>query len=85
MQNYQDSVTTVTTKGQVVIPKHIREKLGIKPSDKLRFKLEKGCIMAEPVMTTSEAFGFIKTNIKASQADYEQAISTARKKKHEDS
>ena len=30
---------TLTSKGQVTIPKKIREKLGLKPGDKLRFEL----------------------------------------------
>ena len=35
-------VTTLTTKGQATIPKEIRDKLGLKPGDKIRFTLENG-------------------------------------------
>ncbi|MGD9974782.1 MAG: AbrB/MazE/SpoVT family DNA-binding domain-containing protein [Desulfatirhabdiaceae bacterium] len=34
----------VTTKGQVTIPQHIREKLGITPATEVDFIEEKGCI-----------------------------------------
>jgi AbrB family looped-hinge helix DNA binding protein len=35
-------VGTLSTKGQVTIPKDIREALGIRPGDKVRFDLEGG-------------------------------------------
>ena len=35
-------ITTLTSKGQVTIPKEIRDELGLKPSDKIRFSLENG-------------------------------------------
>jgi AbrB family looped-hinge helix DNA binding protein len=35
-------VTTLTSKGQVTIPKEIRDELGLKPHDKIRFSLENG-------------------------------------------
>jgi len=33
-------LSTVTTKGQVTIPKHIRDRLGIKPNDRVDFVVE---------------------------------------------
>ncbi len=33
---------TITSKGQVTIPKEIREKLHLNPGDKLNFELDKG-------------------------------------------
>ena len=33
---------TMSTKGQITIPKDIREALGIRPGDKVRFDLEAG-------------------------------------------
>jgi len=43
------SATTVTSKGQVTIPKYIREILGIQPGDRvLFFEAEDGRIVVEP-------------------------------------
>lgn len=38
-------VTTITSKGQVTIPKEIRDELGLKPRDKIRFSLENGYVV----------------------------------------
>jgi antitoxin PrlF len=38
MQN----VTSLTSKGQVTIPKAIRDELGLRPFDKIRFTIEDG-------------------------------------------
>jgi AbrB family looped-hinge helix DNA binding protein len=35
-------ITTLTSKGQVTIPKEIRDELGLKPFDKIEFFLENG-------------------------------------------
>ena len=35
-------ITTLTSKGQVTIPKAIRDELGLKPSDKIEFFIENG-------------------------------------------
>lgn len=38
-------VTTMTSKGQVTIPKEVRDELGLKPKDKIRFSLEHGHVV----------------------------------------
>ncbi len=38
-------VTTMTSKGQVTIPKAVRDELGLKPKDKIRFSVEHGHIV----------------------------------------
>ena len=40
-------MTSVTKKGQVTIPKNIRERAGIKPGDDLEFKLVDGELKVE--------------------------------------
>lgn len=38
-------VRTITSKGQVTIPKAVREALGLRPNDKVRFSLENGHVV----------------------------------------
>jgi AbrB family looped-hinge helix DNA binding protein len=40
--NFMQNVTTLTSKGQVTIPKAIRDELGLQPFDKIRFDIEDG-------------------------------------------
>lgn len=54
--------STITQKGQVAIPKEIRDHFNLKTSDKLHFSVEKNKIVAEPVLSVKEMRGFIKTN-----------------------
>ncbi|MGH8018917.1 MAG: AbrB/MazE/SpoVT family DNA-binding domain-containing protein [Opitutaceae bacterium] len=41
--------TTVSTKGQIVIPRSARQKLGIRPGDKLSTKIVEGSLVLRPV------------------------------------
>lgn len=41
--------TTVTSKGQVTIPKRVREALGLRAGAKVEFVLEEGHAIVEPV------------------------------------
>jgi AbrB family looped-hinge helix DNA binding protein len=44
-----DIETTITSKGQVTVPAEIRERLDLRPGDKLRFKLsDSGKLSVEP-------------------------------------
>jgi AbrB family looped-hinge helix DNA binding protein len=38
-------VTTMTSRNQVTIPKEVRDALGLKPKDKIRFSLENGHVV----------------------------------------
>lgn len=53
-------VTTLTKKGQVTIPKRIREYLGIKPRDRVKFEIEKGAVKIKPARTLDLNFGKVK-------------------------
>ncbi len=39
----------VGPKGQVVIPKAMRDRLGLRPGDQVTFELEEGAVRVEPV------------------------------------
>ena len=54
-------VTTITIKGQVTIPKEIREELGLKPGDKVIFRKEGENIVLEPASTLLDFRGSVKT------------------------
>jgi AbrB family looped-hinge helix DNA binding protein len=41
--------TTVSVRGQTVIPRHIREKMGITPATRLEWKIRNGVIIVLPI------------------------------------
>lgn len=43
-----DYVSSMTSKGQVTIPVEIRKALGLKPRDKVAFRVENGTVRIEP-------------------------------------
>lgn len=47
-------VTTLTSKGQVTIPKEIRDELGLRPYDKMRFTLVEGKLQVEKAYLSLE-------------------------------
>ena len=66
--------SVISQKGQVVIPKQIRDKLELKEGDVLKFTIAKGKILIERAPTTEEMFGFIKTLRKPSKTSIKNAI-----------
>jgi AbrB family looped-hinge helix DNA binding protein len=54
-----DMVSTVTSKGQITIPKEIRLFLKIKPSDKIDFAIENGQVVLRPLKTLKDLRGSI--------------------------
>lgn len=46
----------VSSKGQVVIPKDVREKLGIKPGTVLNVRVERNRIVLEPTLEPPDVF-----------------------------
>jgi len=52
-------VSTVTSKGQVTIPKEIRMFLKIKPSDKIDFSIENGRVILKPIKTLQNFRGSV--------------------------
>lgn len=69
-----NGVTTLTQKGQVVIPQSIRRFLGLEPLDKLYFEVEEDKIIAQPILSIEEAMGMIKSQQAVSKKDYKKLI-----------
>jgi len=52
--------TTISQKGQIVVPKKIRDLLNLKPADILVISIKNDAIVAKPVSSTNEIFGMFK-------------------------
>jgi AbrB family looped-hinge helix DNA binding protein len=74
----------VTIKGQVLIPKHIREKYNIKPNSQVVFEEEDGKVILRPAIAVSEAKGMFKHKVtnSFSEKDMELAIEEAALERH---
>ena len=59
----------VEDRGRIIIPKEIRDKLGLKPGSELEIILEEGKIKILPKMTLSQVFEELKGCIKKSKID----------------
>jgi antitoxin PrlF len=54
-------LSTVTTKGQVTIPKPIRDAMGIGPNDRVAFIREGERVLLQPLRTLKTFRGAVKT------------------------
>ena len=73
--------SSVTTKGQVTIPVELREKLGIKPGDRVGFVEDGGRIVIQRQETAIESvFGLVKSKKGVSLSEMETAITHGRKR-----
>lgn len=71
--------SSVTTKGQVTIPIELREKLGIKPGDRVGFVTEGERVLLQRQETAVEAvFGLVKAKKGATLAQMDAAIAAGR-------
>jgi antitoxin PrlF len=78
--------TTITSKGQVTIPKKIREELNLQPGDVLSFEIEKGnkiSVRAEK-KTANHAFGILYSGARESLSgeDMDRGVVEYFKKKY---
>jgi len=67
-------VSTLTTKGQIVIPYPIREVLGLRLADKFFFEIERDRIIIQPIPSIDDAMGMIKTGKYISKKEFKQSI-----------
>lgn len=71
--------SSVTTKGQVTIPVELREKLGIKPGDRVGFVAEGDRVILQRQETAIETlFGVVKSAKGATLEQMEEAIAAGR-------
>jgi AbrB family looped-hinge helix DNA binding protein len=63
------SVTQLTPKGQILVPKHLRQKLGLKPGGKVHLDEEGGKLVLTPVPPDpiEAATGFLKGRFSLTQ------------------
>ncbi len=75
--------TTITRKGQVVIPKAIRDFFNINPLHRFTVRIVEDSIVLEPVLSTNEAYGMFENKaVKPLTSEEEQTlIQKARAKK----
>ncbi|MFH1054705.1 MAG: AbrB/MazE/SpoVT family DNA-binding domain-containing protein [Candidatus Altiarchaeota archaeon] len=53
---------TLSSKGQIVLMKGVRDKLGLKAGDKLVETVQENSIVLRPVKSTKELFGVLKNS-----------------------
>lgn len=70
-------ISTLTQKGQISIPKSIRDYFNLKPFDKVHFAIEDNKIIAEPIFETHAMRGFIKAKKVISKAEMKRVIREA--------
>lgn len=71
--------TIITQKGQVTIPKHIRDYLGLKTKNKVEFMIEKERVIIQPATSLEANFGRIMAikrpeDFKAARISFEKAV-----------
>ncbi len=74
--------TTISQKGQIVVPKAIRDKLNLVAADVLQITLDKGVIMVKPVIATDEVFGMFETDKPISKAQIKKSYKQHVLEKH---
>jgi AbrB family looped-hinge helix DNA binding protein len=67
--------STITSKGQTTIPKQMRDHLGVKPGDRLKFFIDPyGHVVILPKLPASSIRGIVCTTKRASIEDMDRAV-----------
>lgn len=74
--------TTLSQKGQIVLPKEIRESLGLKPTDRFEVDIKDEKVILSPISKTDEVFGMFKANKIVSKQDIKNIYKKAIEKKY---
>lgn len=74
--------TSVTSKGQVTIPKALRQRLGIRQGSRIEFSLEGDHVVmrvrSSPAEPPASGFGLVKSRRPAVPADWDPATAAKR-------
>ena len=70
-------VTTISRKGQVVVPKKVREEIGLSTSDLLRVEAKDGKVVMSKVSKTDEVFGMFKARGVITKSDIKSSYRRA--------
>ncbi len=54
------NTVSLSAKGQVTIPKHVRDALGLGPSDRVSFEVRDGAAVIRPAKTIFDYFASVK-------------------------
>lgn len=76
-------ISTITQKGQIAIPKAIRDHFNLTPSSKIRFIIEKGRIIGQPLPSIHNMLGFVSTTKKLSKEQEKNSIKKRTLQKYE--
>lgn len=76
-------ISTMTQKGQIAIPKVIRDHFKLLPHDKVRFSIENQKIVAVPISSVSAMLGVVNTYKKLSKPDEKKAVKKRITQKYE--
>lgn len=71
-------------RGQIVIPKYIRDLLHLQPGAEMHIKVEQSRIILEPASSFMEEFERLTSRGRSSDAETERKMKIAEKKMHED-
>ena len=77
-------ITKVTSKGQVTLPKQIREELGIEFGDFIDFQIKDNMVIIKPIHTKGDLMdlkGILKAGRSATDEEIKNAKNIALKKK----
>ena len=71
--------TKITQKGQVTIPKHIRNYLGLETKNYIEFRIKKGEVTIKPATSLEKGFGKVRAkkrpeDFKAARNAFEKGI-----------
>lgn len=76
-------LSTITQKGQIVIPQPIRDALQLKASTRVYLEAKDNAILVKPALTVQQALGMIRTDKHAQQKDYDRVIRKSAIKKYQ--